>query len=141
MIVAGKNNKVFYKMDSLMTNTGDGTEMTNITNYNFNELAEILESAFFGRERKVRQAGFKDCNVSLSGELLAESNGYDGFFEFEVGDTVAIGTYTYSEDLSFGRQVLCIVEKIDISADASGKVTFSISFQSNGAVATLESPK
>lgn len=138
MVVAGKNNKIFYKMDSLMTNTGDGTEMTNITNYNFNELAEILESAFFGRERKARQAGFKDCNVSLTGELLAESNGYDGFFEFEVGDTVAIGIWI--EKINIGRQVLCIVQKIDVSADASGKVTFSISFESNGAVETLESP-
>lgn len=138
MVVAGKNNKIFYKMDSLMINTDDGTEMTNITNYNFNELAEILESAFFGRERKVRQAGVKDCNVSLTGELLAESNGYDGFFEFEVGDTVAIGIWI--EKINIGRQVLCIVQKIDVSADASGKVTFSISFESNGAVETLESP-
>ena len=132
--VAGKTNIVYILTGSTAMVDGTGAKVDGVDSSSYNQLCDLLEISQFGDDYKVRLAGMKDTNFSLSGNY--NSDDANGQEELVPGDTVFVGVYPSGIAVA-GSQVKCIVESFEQSSDAAGKQTFSASLQGIAAPVAL----
>ncbi|GLI51350.1 hypothetical protein TSYNTROOL_14360 [Tepidanaerobacter syntrophicus] len=125
MATAGNKNVVYFLKGQTPMDGTTGVKLGGLDNASLSQTADMLEITSFGDAYKKRIAGLKDCSVSISGNYETQHE------ELEAGDYVYIGMYLNGIE-NPGKQVLCIVESVEYSADASDKQTISMSLQGAG---------
>jgi predicted secreted protein len=125
MATAGNKNVVYFLKGQTKMDETTGVKLEGLDNASLSQTADMLEITEFGSEYKKRIPGLKDTSVSISGNYKEQHD------ELEAGDYVMIGMYPNGTE-NPGKQVLCIVESVEYSADASDKQTISMSLQGAG---------
>jgi predicted secreted protein len=126
MATAGNKNVVYFLKGQTPMDGTTGVKLEGLDNASLSQTADMLEITEFGSEYKKRIPGLKDTSVSISGNYKEQQHD-----EIEAGDYVMIGMYPNGTE-NQGKQVLCIVESVEYSADASDKQTISMSLQGAG---------
>lgn len=125
MALAGNKCAVYFLKGNTLMDGTTGVKLEGMDNASLSQTADMLEVTAFGDEYKKRIPGLKDTSVSISGNYKEQHD------EIEAGDYVMIGMYMNGTE-NPGKQVLCIVESIEYSADAGDKQTISMSLQAAG---------
>lgn len=125
MAIAGNKCAVYFLKGTTPMTSSTGIKLEGLDNASLSQTADLLEITSFGDEYKKRIAGLKDYSVSLSGNYEEQHD------EIIPGDYVWIGMYMNGIE-NQGKQVLCIVESVEYSADAGDKQTISMSLQGAG---------
>jgi len=125
LALAGNKNEVWFLKGTTPMDGTTGTKLEGMDNASLTETADILEITEFGSEYKKRIPGLKDASASISGNYKESTE------ELHAGDYVYIGMYP-NTSANPGKQLLCIVESVEYSADAGDKQTISISLQAAG---------
>lgn len=125
MATAGNKCVVYFLKGTTPMTASTGIKLEGLDNASLSQTADLLEITSFGDEYKKRIPGLKDVSVSISGNYKEQHD------EIEAGDYVMIGMYPNGTE-NPGKQVLCIVESVEYSADASDKQTISMSLQGAG---------
>ena len=131
---AGKTNIVYILTGDTAMSSSTGAKVLGVDNSTYARLCNLLDIPQFGDSYINRIAGMKATTMSIAGNLyVGDTTGQD---ELEPGDTVHVGVYP-SGILAAGYQVKAIVGNFDISADATGKQTFSASISGIAAPVAL----
>lgn len=125
MALAGNKCSVYFLKGTTPMDAETGVKLEGLDNVSLSQTADLLEITAFGDEYKKRIPGLKDYSVSLSGNYKEQHD------ELEPGDFVYIGMYPNGIE-NPGKQLLCIVESVEYSADAADKQTISMSLQGAG---------
>ena len=132
--VAGRLNEVWILAGTVAMTAGTGAKALGVDNSTFSKLCTILEIPQFGDSYMKRIVGMKDNTFSISGNFyVGDTTGQDIMI---AGNSVYIGTMPSGPTVA-GSQIPVIIESFEVSADATGKQTFSASFASNGAPVAL----
>jgi predicted secreted protein len=102
-----------------------------ITNVSFSDGREMLDITDLADDNLRRRiAGLRDISFSLSGDVELADNGFLALAtSYNTGNTVYI---QFLVDGTNGLMVPCLVENKDVEASVDGKVTLSMSLQSEG---------
>src|SRR5690554_6481793 len=111
MVTAGNKNVVYFLKGQTPMDETTGVKLEGMDNASLTETADILEITEFGSEYKKRIPGLKDASASISGNYKESTE------ELRAGDYVYIGMYPNGIE-NPGKQLLCIVESVEYSADA-----------------------
>lgn len=134
--VAGKTNLVYVLTGAVAMTNATGAPVLGVDNSTYSKLCTLLEIPSFGDTHMDRIAGLKDSSIDLSGNYYpGDTTGQE---ELEPGDTIYIGVYPQGTAVA-GSQIKGIVEKFDLSADVTGKQTFSASVKGCAAPVALPS--
>ena len=125
MALAGNKHEVWFLKGETQMDGITGTKLEGMDNSSLTETADMLEITEFGSEYKKRIPGLKDASASVSGNYKETTD------ELRAGDYVWIGMYP-NTPANPGRQVRCILESVEYSADAGDKQTISLSLQGAG---------
>lgn len=125
MAIAGNKHEVWFLKGATPMDGTSGTKLEGMDNSSLTETADMLEITEFGSEYKKRIPGLKDASASVSG------NYKESVDELRAGDYVYLGMYP-NTPANPGKQLLCIVESVEYSADAGDKQTISLSLQGAG---------
>lgn len=125
MAIAGNRHEVWFLRGTTAMDGTTGTKLEGLDNSSITETADMLEVTEFGSEYKKRIPGLKDASASVSGNYRETTD------ELRAGDYVYLGMYP-NTPANPGKQLLCIVESVEYSADASDKQTISLSLQGAG---------
>lgn len=110
-----------------------GAYIEGVDNSTFSLLCDLLEISAFGDTYKNRIAGLKDGSMTISGNYDSADGGQTAIVP---GSSFYVGVYP-SGPSAAGRQAPAICESWELSADASGKQTFTASFSFIGAPVAL----
>jgi len=131
--LAGKLNQVWALTGTTAMTNVTGAKVNSCDNSSYNRLVELLEVTHFGDNYRRRMAGLLDTSVPISGNYDPSDTGQGVLVP---GASIFIGVYPQGTAAA-GFQVQAIVESHEISADASGKQTFSASIQGIAAPVAL----
>ena len=131
----GKVNQVWVLAGATPIANNTGAKVNGVDNSSFNRLSDMLDYSQFGDSYHDRKAGLSDTSVTISGNYdPADTNGQN--ILDNPGVEVHIGVYPSGTAVA-GKQVNALVESFEISADATGKQTFSCTLQGIAAPVAL----